>query len=477
MRKKTQVLKYLFSDFFSAALAWALFNIVRYYEMAQFEGFDSLGLFVSYQNVILGQLFIPILWLAIYYYSGYYNEVLAKSRLSEFFTTFQSVFIGTLIIFFGLLLNKLPRFFHIYYEQFLLLFGLTFSITYFFRLLITQTASNKIHGRRCLVKALIIGSRENALVQKAALEKPSDALGFAVVGYVDSCFHEKNGLSVDITDSTILSLGDFEDLEKIIQELGVEEIIVAIGKDNNEELLPILYSLYKYKLPIKLPITSAKMLTGGIKTKTITGVPFVDVTANNFSESGKNIKNSLDKIVSLFVIILLSPLYIYLALRIKLDSEGSVFFLQERIGYMGKPFYICKFRTMREDAEKEGPLLSSKNDKRITNYGRMMRKYRLDELPQFWNVLKGDMSLVGPRPERKYFIDKIVQKAPYFYLLHNVKPGITSWGMVKYGYASDVDHMIERSQFDLLYYENMSIFLDVKILIYTVRTILTGKGV
>ena len=466
MKKSKQAGKYILSDFISASVAWLLFNILRYEVFAIDEGADSLLDYLQYPGVLGGQVVIPLFWLVLYYFSGYYNKPFGKSRLTELFSTFITVLIGTVFVFFALLLNDIPRSIDIYYKLFFGMFGLQFFITYIPRLLITQSGMRKIKNREWAMKVLIIGAGGKAVRIAHDLYR----LGYDICGFVSE--DERTPVKADRNQV----LGTVEDIPVLMEKENVDEIVLAVESKNNKALLGILYSLYRYKRPIKVLADRFNMLSK-IQLRTIRGIPLVDVTDNNFSPAERNIKLFLDKVCSVVALLLLSPLFAYIAWRVKKDSPGPVFFRQERIGYLGQPFWMYKFRTMYVNAEENGPSLSSEDDLRVTPFGRIMRKYRLDELPQFWNVLKGDMSLVGPRPERKYFIDEIVKTAPYYYLLHNVRPGITSLGMVKYGYAASVDKMVERMEYDILYYENMSLTLDLTILIYTVKTVITGKGV
>ena len=466
MKKSKQAGKYILSDFISASVAWLLFNILRYVVFAIDEGADSLLDYLQYPGVLGGQVVIPLFWLVLYYFSGYYNKPFGKSRLTELFSTFITVLIGTVFVFFALLLDDIPRSIDIYYKLFFGMFGLQFFITYIPRLLITQSGMRKIKNREWAMKVLIIGAGGKAVRIAHDLYR----LGYDICGFVSE--DERTPVKADRNQV----LGTVEDIPVLMEKENVDEIVLAVESKNNKALLGILYSLYRYKRPIKVLADRFNMLSK-IQLRTIRGIPLVDVTDNNFSPAEQNIKLFLDKVCSVVALLLLSPLFAYIAWRVKKDSPGPVFFRQERIGYLGQPFWMYKFRTMYVNAEENGPSLSSEDDLRVTPFGRIMRKYRLDELPQFWNVLKGDMSLVGPRPERKYFIDEIVKTAPYYYLLHNVRPGITSLGMVKYGYAASVDKMVERMEYDILYYENMSLTLDLTILIYTVKTVITGKGV
>ena len=466
MKKSKQAGKYILSDFISASVAWLLFTILRYEVFAIDEGADSLLDYLQYPGVLGGQVVIPLFWLVLYYFSGYYNKPFGKSRLTELFSTFITVLIGTVFVFFALLLDDIPRSIDIYYKLFFGMFGLQFFITYIPRLLITQSGMRKIKNREWAMKVLIIGAGGKAVRIAHDLYR----LGYDICGFVSE--DERTPVKADRNQV----LGTVEDIPVLMEKENVDEIVLAVESKNNKALLGILYSLYRYKRPIKVLADRFNMLSK-IQLQTIRGIPLVDVTDNNFSPAEQNIKLFLDKVCSVVALLLLSPLFAYIAWRVKKDSPGPVFFRQERIGYLGQPFWMYKFRTMYVNAEENGPSLSSEDDLRVTPFGRIMRKYRLDELPQFWNVLKGDMSLVGPRPERKYFIDEIVKTAPYYYLLHNVRPGITSLGMVKYGYAASVDKMVERMEYDILYYENMSLTLDLTILIYTVKTVITGKGV
>ena len=218
------------------------------------------------------------------------------------------------------------------------------------------------------------------------------------------------------------------------------------------------------------------IIFGSVKVSGIFHTPLIEISPDLMPVWQQSIKRVIDIIVSLFAMILLVPIYLLTAVGVKMSSKGSILFSQERIGKEGKPFMMHKFRSMYADAESRGPQLSSDDDPRITKFGKFIRKVRLDEIPQFYTVLKGEMSIVGPRPERQFYINQIVKKAPHYRLLMKIKPGITSWGQVKFGYASNIEEMIDRLRYDILYLENMSIAMDFKILIYTVLIVLQGRG-
>lgn len=458
--------KYLLSDFLASSLAWLLFNILRFEEQAVFHGYSSLGSYLSSSTVSAGQVFVPLFWLFLFWLSGYYNKPYGKSRLGEFFNTFITVALGSTLLFFGMVLNDLPPSYEIYYRFFSVSFLLQFSLCYAGRLCLTQDCLRKIQSGKYALNVLIIGTGARAW----ALSDELTHQGYAVRGFI----REDDDVQACVPPSSVL--GGWADLGRVIAEAKIDELVIVPEAAEDVQWVKKLYGLYVYKIPVKLLLTESHPLARG-HLRTIHGSPLIDVTDNHFSDAERNIKWLADKLLSILALIVLSPLLLYIACRVKLDSRGPVFFRQERIGFHGRPFWIYKFRTMYVGAEDRGPALSKEDDPRITPFGRTMRKYRLDELPQFWNVLRGDMSLVGPRPERKFFIDQIIRRAPYYYLLHNVRPGITSLGMVKYGYASDVAQMTERLKYDILYYENMSLALDITILFYTIKTVFTGKGI
>ena len=273
------------------------------------------------------------------------------------------------------------------------------------------------------------------------------------------------------------SLGSLEDLRSVAKQHNMEEVIIALEPDQRDLLQQILLAINSCgDIIIKITPDARDLSVGAIHQRSIFHSPFIVINNRLMPEWQYSLKRIFDIIISLLALIILSPVYLITAIIVKATSPGPVFYAQERIGYHGKPFKMHKFRSMYVDAEQAGPALSKDNDPRITPFGRFMRKVRLDEIPQFYNVLRGTMSLVGPRPERQFYIDQIVKRAPEYLLLQRIKPGITSWGQVRYGYASTVDEMVERLRYDLLYLDNMTLSTDLKILLYTVIIIIQGRG-
>lgn len=464
---------YVLSDYVMANIAWYVFNILRYnmLESAHHQGFYSLYSFMTNHYVVLGQLFFPMMMIGLFYLSGYYAQVFFKSRLDELINTMGSVLVGTILIFFMALINddipdRMKN-----YELLLILYGLMFVSVYTARAILTNIAARNIHNREWTFNTLIVGTSTAAIDLENRLNRMKKSMGFKIIGYVDSCPESSNARALHLPVYTI------DELPEVIANEKIVNLIVTPHRHGMKATVDLLNKLFPLNLPTYISPNLYHMITASSRISNIVGEPLIDVSRAVISPMTLTIKRVSDIAVSTVALTLLIPLFAILSIGIKLDSKGPVFYRQRRVGYHKRLFNIYKFRSMRTDAEDSGPALSTVDDPRVTTLGRFMRKYRLDELPQFWNVIKGDMSLVGPRPEREYYIQQIIRRAPYYSLVHQVRPGITSWGMVKHGYASNVDEMIKRLPYDLLYIENISFSVDLKILFYTVSTVLTGKGV
>lgn len=467
--RSKQITRYVISDLLTGALAFWIFNIIRFFLLRENQvGFDALWSYIGSTKLVIEQCIVPPCLLGIYWLSGYYNRPFNKSRLQEFNTTFISEIVNTIIIYLVLLINDQTGKRIINYEIIIVLFGLLFVITYAFRLIITGYAIDRFRKEQWHVNVLIMGNSPVARKLAEQLRAANRDVRYHISGFV------KLSGETSVKDNERIVL--FHDLAKACVQLHVNQIILAPESHDDKKVLSLLSALFPLKIPVKISPDTFSYVTSAIRLSDIYGEPFIDLTGPSIGESSKNIKRAFDVTFSSLVLVFLSPLLGFLALMVKLGSKGPVFYSQERIGHFQKPFRIYKFRTMVENAEAAGPQLSSDNDPRITKAGRWMRKYRLDELPQFWNVLKGDMSIVGPRPEREFYIKQIVEQAPYYTLVCQVRPGITSWGMVKYGYASTIKQMVERTRYDLIYLANMSLSVDCKILIYTLKTVLGGEG-
>ena len=464
MDKRVERILILLIDFVTVNLAWMLFFLIR----VESGWFDI----ITEPEFFIPMFAIYIYWILIFTFVGMYRTWFAASRFDELSTLFKASFVGIFILFFLILFDDYShgesstnRFFIFVYWGVLLTsvgLGRLFIRSFQRRLLVNGI------GRR---NALIIGYNPKAHNVHDSIIKYS-ALGLDIVAYVAV---KKKNIGKEYKEIKVVA--NVDNLENIIDEYDIKNIIIALEKHEDDVMMNVLSKCEGKNVSLKIVPDLYDIISGQARTSQIYGFPLIDIMPELMPEWEKKVKRIMDFVVSLIILLVAFPVVFITAIAIKLDSKGPIFYKQERMGQKGKIFKILKFRSMVQDAEKvSGPVWSTKDDPRITSVGRIVRKLRIDEIPQMYNIFKGDMSLVGPRPERPYFVEKLSTEIPLYRRRLKVRPGLTGWAQVKHKYDESIEDVKVKLRYDLFYIENMSLRMDLNILFRTVFVVLFGKG-